>query len=144
MNRDAKILERGFVARQEARTRSSLAEKRIEGRLTGYETGGEEGENLEDRSTGVTRGESLFMHLRDSGFTKVPPASEREVPGESRYRSNSFSFSLSLSLSLPPPLSRTQIIIYRTYSVLYAGMRFLYDPTQPMSLARASFRYHPR
>lgn len=112
----------------------SNAEKRIEGRLTGYETGGEEGENLEDRSTGVTRGESLFMHLRDSGFTKVPPASEREVPGESRYRSNSLSLSLS----------RTQIIIYRTYSVLYAGMRFLYDPTQPMSLARASFRYHPR
>lgn len=95
MNRDAKILERGFVARQEARTRSSRAEKRIEGRLTGYETGGEEGENLEDRSTGVTRGESLFMHLRDSGFTKVPPASEREVPGESRYRSNSLSLSFS-------------------------------------------------
>lgn len=94
MNRDAKISERGFVARQEARTHGK---KRIEGRLTGHEAGGEEGENLEDRSTGVTRGESLFMHLRDSGFTKVPPASEHEVPGESRYRSNS---SLSLSRSL--------------------------------------------
>lgn len=76
-------------------TELSNVEKRIEGRLTGYETGGEEGENLEDRSTGITRGESLFMHLRDSGFTKVPPASEREVPGESRYRSNSLSLSFS-------------------------------------------------
>lgn len=61
------------------------------------------------------------MHLRDSGFKRVPRTSKQEVPGESRYRSSSW----------------TQIIICRTYSVLYAGMRLLYDATQPM-LARDS------
>lgn len=62
------------------------------------------------------------MHLRDSGFSGVPRASEHEVPGESRYRSS----------------SRTQIIICGTYSVLYAGMRLLYDPTRRCSHERLS------
>lgn len=70
----------------------------------------------------VSRATGLFMHLRDSGFKRVPRTSKQEVPGESReYRSSSW----------------TQIIICRTYSVLYAGMRLLYDATQPM-LARDS------